>query len=152
MESFKVLSEIGLPTIVIVLVGLFVIIKGLESFCKWAKDKFMYFYNRKKNNDNFQETVDKHSTEITNINNKIDGLLELIVQQDEQNKKIDCAILRDRIIQSYKFHKEVGTINALDYENLKELFEQYFARGGNHLVSKIYEDFKTWNVTLDEEI
>lgn len=152
MEWLTKLSEIGLPTIIAILVGLFGFIKGIEAICKWVKNKFLYFYNRKKNNDIFQTTVDKHEKDICDIHSKIDGLLDLIIQQDEQNKKIDCALLRDRIVQSYKYHKEVGKISALDYENLKELFVQYFARGGNHLVSNIYEDFNTWTADLDEEL
>lgn len=150
MEWLTTLSDIGLPTIILVLVGLFGFIKGVEAIWKWAKDKFLYFYNRKSNSEKLVQNVDKHEKDICDIHAKIDGILDLIVQQDEQNKKIDCALLRDRIVQSYKYHKEVGKISALDYENLKELFIQYFARGGNHLVSNIYEDFKTWTADLEE--
>lgn len=150
MEWLTELSEIGLPAIIGILVGLFGFVKGVEAIYKWSKDKFLFFYNKKNNSDKLVKNVDKHEKDICDINSKIDGLLELIIQQDEQNKKIDCALLRDRIVQSYKHHKETGKISALDYENLKELFVQYFARGGNHLVSNIYEDFKTWTADLEE--
>lgn len=146
------LNEIGLPTIIIVVTGIFALIKGLDKCYLWAKKKFLSLHNHKNDNDKLKEDVDKHNQAIEELNVKLDKLSDLIIQQDEQNRQVDCSILRDRIIQSYKYHKGKGEITALDYENLNELFNQYFARGGNHLVSKIFEDFKQFKVNLDDDL
>jgi len=124
----------------------------LGSVIGWLWRNFNKFYKLKKDNNDFHEMVIKHDLEIGQINIKVDQIIEVIATHEEQDKKVDCSILRDRIIESYKKNKEkgTGTIGALDYENLNEMFSQYFARGGNHLVTRIYEDFKTWNVAFDE--
>ena len=92
----------------------------------------------------------RHKEDYSQLNSKIDSLTDSMKMQVSQQQKVNCAILRDRIIQSYKFYKNNGEkMSALDYENLDELFTEYFANNGNHLVSKIYKDFKTWDVILD---
>lgn len=113
-------------------------------------DYFMKAHQNVNKEEEFRLTVERHSEEIQVINEKIDNLVNIIEKNEEQTRKVDCAILRDRIIQSYSHHKDSGSISALDYENLNEMFTQYFARGGNHLVSKIYEDFQTWKVNIQD--
>ena len=122
------------------------------SIVGWIWRTFNKAYKIKKGNDEFHEMVIKHDKEISGITIKVDKIIDALAVHEEQNKKVDCSILRDRIIQRYKEIKERdnGNIGALDYENLNEMFNQYFARGGNHLISRIFEDFKTWKVTFEE--
>lgn len=126
------------------------VLSALFTLCIKVYGTFMKAHQAKSKSEDFINTVEKHSEDIQNINDKIDKLVDTIAKQEVQNKEVDCALLRDRIIQSYQHHKRNGLMNALDYENLNEMFIQYFNRGGNHLVSKIYKDFQTWEIHIDE--
>ena len=137
------------------------IVLALINIIGWLWSNFNKAYKLKRDNEIFHEQVECHSKQISEmdtrhkedykqINGKIDSLTESMSQQVNQQQKVNCAILRDRIIQSYKYYKTNGEkMSALDYENLDELFIEYFSNKGNHLVSKIYKDFKTWNVILE---
>jgi hypothetical protein len=118
---------------------------------------FMTAHKAKTVDEDLSIAVARHGDDIEQIKVMICTLGDNIAKQEIQNQKVDCALLRDGIIQSYKFNKPdkdkgdvKSKINALDYENLNEMFIQYFNRNGNHLVSKIYKDFKTWDIELDD--
>jgi hypothetical protein len=129
---------------------------GLTLFIigSWIWDKFNKAYKIKKGRDEFYEKVERHEKELKEVNASLEKVFIILKEQDEQSKKNNCAILRNMIIDKYKQCKEIhdttGCISALDYENLKEMFDRYFVSGGNHLISKIYDDFKKWEVSLDE--
>ena len=127
---------------------------GLEKLIEWIIKYFNRAYKIKKGSEDFHSKVDRHDKELISMGGNIDKIFSILKDQEEQSKKTDCSILRNMIIDKYKIYKEIykekGCISALDYENLKEMFTQYFARGGNHLISKIYENFKTWHVSLDD--
>jgi hypothetical protein len=115
---------------------------------------FNKLYNIKKGKEDTQVMLSRHDTELKNMTEAMTKMFAIITNQEEESKKTDCAILRNMIIDKFKeckeFYAEHGYITALDYENLSEMFDRYFGRGGNHLISRIHSVFLTWNVSLDE--
>lgn len=120
MESFKVLSEIGLPTIVIVLVGIFGVIKGLESFIKWAKEKFMYFYNKKKGNEGFHKTVTNHDQEIKEL-------------KESQNALTNGMqiLLKENLKKLHKEYMERSWVTSDELDDFIFQYNTYHSLGGN---------------------
>ncbi len=50
------------------------------------------------------------------------------------------ALLRDRLIQTYREYEVKGEISILDKENIEDMFKQYENLGGNGTVKKMYEE------------
>lgn len=127
---------------------------GLEQLLIFIFKYFNKAYNIKRGKEADNEMLHRHDSEIKELKNTVDKMFEMMTKSSEESKKTDCAILRNMIIDKFKICQEVynekGHISALDYENLNEMFLRYFASGGNHLISKIYESFKKFNVSLDE--
>ena len=65
---------------------------------------------------------------------------------DEEGKKRDCAILRDRILGGMRYFSqnrdEQGNvhISISAHENMEHLFEEYFNCHGNGTVKSMYEN------------
>ncbi len=84
--------------------------------------------------------------ELNKLHDKIDAQKAEMSETNEANKKTDCAILRDRILGGMRHFgrnkDEHGCVHVsiTDYENLDALFKEYFAKGGNGVVQKIYEE------------
>ena len=85
------------------------------------------------------------------LDKKIDEQKERITKIDEEGKKRDCAILRDRIIQSLRYFSQkkdesgIVHISLADHENMEALFIEYFECNGNGTVHTMYEnEFKNW--------
>ena len=49
------------------------------------------------------------------------------------------ALLRDRMLQSYRYCERKGFSDIADKENFESLYAQYHALGGNGVMTKIYE-------------
>lgn len=85
-------------------------------------------------------------TELNKLHDKIDEQKTEMNKTNEANKKTDCAMLRDRIASGMRYFSrstdENGRVHISfsDYENMDELFRQYFAKGGNGPFQKMYED------------
>lgn len=136
MEWLTKLSEIGLPTIIAVLVGLFGFLKGIETIYKWGKDKFLYFYNRKRNNDKLAEDVSSHETEITQLNNKLDKFIDSVQKQQETNDRYDRNIARTLLLQMYDKFREQNYVTIIQLEAFDELYASYDEKKGNGLIHK----------------
>lgn len=136
MEELKSLSEIGLPTIIAVLVGIFGFIKGVEALWKWAKEKFLYFYNRKNNKDKLEVDVKNHNTEIQSINEKIDNLVYAIQKKNDTDDKYDRDMARMILLDMYEKFKEQDYITLIQKETYDELYDSYTAKNGNGLFTK----------------
>lgn len=139
------------------------IIVSIEKGIQWLYKKFLILYKRKKGYEDEELVINDNSIQIrnltTSINNlavllnkqyqhldkKIDEQKERITKIDEDGKRRDCAILRDRIIGGIRFFGKnidkdgVVHISMTDYENLDELFKEYFKCGGNGSVKHLYD-------------
>jgi hypothetical protein len=146
------------------------IIVCVEKAMKWIFDMFTKAYNKKKGKEEESTTIENSKAEIKELSAKIDELANLMNKQylhlekkiDEQKERLNdfeesserryLALLRDRILQGYRFFKrnvmEDGFvhINITDFESMQHLFTQYFECGGNGTVGTLHADFKTWKV------
>lgn len=96
--------------------------------------------------EKFTGIRDEIIVELNKLHDKIDTQKAEMDDINKANIKTDRAMLRDRISSGMRyFSQNVGEdgkvhISLSDYENLNELFQRYFARGGNGAFKKIYED------------
>lgn len=63
-----------------------------------------------------------------------------IAKEEQALKNGIRAILRDRLLYVCTQCERHGYLTLEDTENIAELFESYYALGGNGAVKKIYED------------
>lgn len=141
MEWLEELSKIGLPTIIVILVGLFGFIKGVEACWKWIKEKFLYFYNSKKNKDKLVQDVTTHDNEIHSIHEKIDALTEVINGRFERDDKYDRDTARVILLDMYDKVKDQGYVTMIQKEAYDELYASYEAKNGNGLFKKTINPF-----------
>lgn len=69
-------------------------------------------------------------------------------QAEEQRKKSDAialgvqALLRDRLLQGYKYYMEKGWVDFDDRLNLENVWEQYHALGANGMMNDMRRAFR----------
>ena len=96
--------------------------------------------------EKFTGIKDEIVKELNKLHDKIDKQKEEMEDLNKSTIKTDRAMLRDRIASGMRyFTQNVGDdgkvhISLSDYENMNELFQRYFARGGNGAFRKMYED------------
>ena len=141
MNWLSSLSEIGLPTIIIVLIGVFGLIKALESFGKWVIEKFKYFYNRKKNSDKLVQDVNNHNDEILLLHSKIDKLIDSINEQSKINDKYDRDMARIIILDMYDKFKQQQYVTLIQKQSYESLYVSYTNKGGNGLIRETIDPY-----------
>ena len=62
-------------------------------------------------------------------------------KNDQQSIKIGVqAILRDRLIQSYNFHLEIGCCSIHDRDNIVNMYAQYHKLGANGVMDGLVDE------------
>ena len=96
--------------------------------------------------DKFMDIKNDIVTELNKLHDKIDEQAGVIEKNRKASIKTDCAMLRDRLNGGMKYfsqnkdeHDNVH-INLNDYETMNALFQEYFSKGGNGVIQKMYED------------
>lgn len=82
---------------------------------------------------------------ILGIPSMLAGLLTFIKLQVAQNKAIKLgiqALLRDRLLQSFRYYEEKGWAGYDEKKNVENLFKQYEALGENGIMQDMYENFR----------
>ena len=139
------------------------IIVSIEKAMQWIYSKFLLLYKTKKGYEDETTTINDNTEQIKNLvvsidnlgtllnkqyqhlDKKIDEQKERITKIDEDGKKRDCAILRDRILGGMRFfcknvdENGVVHISMADHENMSHLFEEYFKCGGNGSVKHLFD-------------
>lgn len=135
------LTNYGIGNIIIILLLLLIIGDQLWDLVGKFLARFFNFHTRWSKREEEKKMIKTHEETIKQM-------------QSEMKKTNDAmvAIIRKDIVNECKrLQKEnVSTISASDYETLDGLFKNYFRLGGNHVVSKLYEWFKTLKIDLDE--
>ena len=139
------------------------IIVSIEKAIQWIYGKFLLLYKTKKGYEDETTTINDNTEQIKNLvmsidnlgtllnkqyqhlDKKIDEQKERITKIDEDGKRRDCAILRDRILGGMRFfcnntdENGVVHISMADHENMSHLFEEYFKCRGNGSVKHLYD-------------
>lgn len=94
--------------------------------------------------------------EISKLHDKIDKQHEHLEDIDRDGKHRDMALMRDRLIQGLRYFSQNKSndgsvlISMTDYENLDELFNEYFKCGGNGVCHSLYEnEFKKFKIDTE---
>jgi hypothetical protein len=129
MEWLASLSKVGLPTIILVVAGLIGLVKFIEQSYKWIKSKFLYFYNRKKKNENLVQNVDKHDKDITEIKES-----QLALSNGMQ------ILLKENLKKLHKEYMDRGSITSDELDDYTFQYNTYHSLGGNGTGTKYYKD------------
>ena len=97
-------------------------------------------------------------SEISKLHDKIDEQKEHLEIIDFEGKKRDCAVLRDRILAGMRYFSQnkdehgVVHISMTDYENMNEMFSEYFNCNGNGVCHSLYEnEFKKFKIDTERK-
>jgi hypothetical protein len=135
MEWLNTLSDIGLPTVITVIIciiGLSIfVIKGIEALIKWSKSKFLYFYNKKVEAEKLHETIKDHSAEI-DIMEKSQFALSNGMQ----------ILLKENLKALHKEYVDNGHISSDELEDYEFQYNTYHSLGGNGTGTRYFEDVK----------
>lgn len=91
---------------------------------------------------------------ILGIPSIIAGLFSFIVLQVKQNKAMRLAvqaILRDRLLQSYKFYNHQGWATYDDKQNVQNIYNQYEILGENGIMDRKHQKFLELPDETDDE-
>ena len=152
------------------------IIVCVEKFIKWIYGLFIKLYKRKRGQESESTTIVENTEQIKNLTTSIENLANLLNKQyqhldkkideqkeriskiDENGKKRDRSLMRDRLIQGMRYFSKqadengVVHISMTDYENLEEMFKEYFKCGGNGVCHSLYEnEFKKFKIDTERK-
>lgn len=113
----------------------------------------------------YEESQKKHRQELeTMIKETIPQVMDeelkpILENQTNMMGQMDqfvtntITLMRQEITSIYYKYKDEKVLPLYVYENLKELYDNYEASGGNHYIHKIYDRMMNWDVsdTDDEE-
>ena len=113
----------------------------------------------------YEESQKKHRQELeTMIRETIPQVMDqelkpILENQNTMKERMDqfmtntITLMRQEITSIYYKYKDEKTLPLYVYENLKELYDNYEASGGNHYIHKIYDRMMHWDVvdTDDDE-
>ena len=122
----------------------------------------MFIDHEKKVIDSFLEIKSEVVNQLNGLNNKFDEqksqLEETLESIDSDGKRRDCSLMRDRLIQGLRYFSQqkdengIVHISMTDYENLNEMFTEYFNCNGNGVCHSLYEnEFKKFKIDTDRK-
>lgn len=79
------------------------------------------------------------------------GVAGFFANCKRKNKALAKAVqslLRDRLIEKYRFFKTKGEMTILDKENIDALFEEYKELGGNGTIKELMEDLEHTKIKI----
>lgn len=82
---------------------------------------------------------------VLGIPSMIAGLLTFVKLQIKQNRAIKLgiqALLRDRLLQAFRYYAGRGWADYDDKRNVENLFRQYEALGENGVMQDMYASFR----------
>ena len=119
MDTFQWLSLAGIPGL-IVLIGGIIINRALKK--------------RDAKRARIDAEYERKQQEISDQNEKLEA-------QNRATMLGVQALLRDRLLQSFRHYIEKGYADYNDRENVQNMFVQYEALGPNSVMDDLYEKF-----------
>lgn len=117
-----------------------------------------FLEHEKMMSESFVSVKEEIVKEIGKLHDKIDNQRVHLEEIDNDGKRRDCSLMRDRLIQGLRYFSqqkdENGTvhISMTDYENLNEMFTEYFKCKGNGVCHSLYEnEFKKFKIDTDRK-
>lgn len=108
--------------------------------------------------ENFVSVKEEIVQELGKLHDKIDDQRKHLEDIDTDGKRRDCSLMRDRLIQGLRYFSQqrdedgVVHISMTDYENLNEMFSEYFNCNGNGVCHSLYEnEFKKFKIDTDRK-
>jgi hypothetical protein len=108
--------------------------------------------------ENFVSVKEEIVQELGKLHDKIDDQRKHLEDIDTDGKRRDCSLMRDRLIQGLRYFSQqrdedgVVHISMTDYENLNEMFGEYFNCNGNGVCHSLYEnEFKKFKIDTDRK-
>ena len=147
-----------------VITMLIVCVRGIERVLKWVTGKLKTYYKMQRGIEEKEDTIATHTKEIQALTQRIDRFSDtvekhynlLLEKADEQQKKLeqieeegkkrDRAMLRDRISGGMRYFSENKDekgkvhISPSDHENMEDLFQEYFGADGNGTYKQRYDN------------
>ena len=122
----------------------------------------MFIDHEKKVVDSFVEIKNEVVKQLNGLNDKFDEqknqLEEKLEDIDRDGKARDCAVLRDRILGGMRYFSQERDehgdiyISMTDYENMNEMFTEYFKCNGNGVCHSLYEnEFKKFKINTERK-
>lgn len=122
----------------------------------------MFLEHEKRVVSSFVEIKDEVVKQLDELSGKFDEqksqLEETLESIDSDGKRRDCSLMRDRLIQGLRYFSQqkdedgVVHISMTDFENLEEMFNEYFKCGGNGVCHSLYEnEFKKFKIDTDRK-
>lgn len=96
--------------------------------------------------EQFTNIRDEVVNELNRLHDKMDEQANVIEMNNKESIKTDCAMLRDRLnsgmryFSQFKDENDNVHIKLSDYEILDGLFKEYFKKGGNGPIKRMYEE------------
>ena len=112
-----------------------------------------YEESQKRHREELEAMIRETIPEV--IDNEIKPILDNQSAMKEQMNQFvtnTITLMRQEITSIYYKYRDEKTLPLYVYENLKELYDNYEASGGNHYIRKIYDRMMHWDVTdADDE-
>ncbi len=167
---FNNYTIVDLSASLFVLITMLVVcVRGIERFFKYIGGKLDAWYKRKRGVEKKNDTIATHTEEIKALTERIDRFTETVEQHynliiakveeqqnrleqiEEESKKRDRALLRDRISAGMRYFSqnkdENGEVHISrgDHENMEALYEEYFGADGNGTYKQMHDnDFQNF--------
>ena len=124
-----------------------------------TKNVDMFLEHERKIVANFVEIKDEVVKQLDDLSNKFDEqksqLEKRLENIDNDGKRRDATIFRDRLLQSHRFYSQrrdsdgIVYLSISEFENLQNMFKEYFAANGNGVIKQIYEQDFLPNFRID---
>lgn len=130
----------------------------IEKTIQWIYKKFLVLYKKKRGLEDEASIINNNTEQIKELTETINKLAVCIADIDKDGKRRDRSLMRDRLVQGMRYfsqqtdEKGIVHISMTDYENLNEMFKEYFKCDGNGVCHSLYEnEFKNFKIDTERK-
>lgn len=134
------------------------IIICIEKAIRWIYQKFLMLYKKKRGMEDEVSIISNNTEQIKELAETINRLAKCITDIDRDGKRRDRSLMRDRLVQGMRYFSQqtdengVVHISMTDYENLDEMFKEYFKCGGNGVCHSLYvNEFNKFKIDTERK-